>query len=340
MPFQIIRQDITKIECDAIVNAANETLLGGGGVDGAIHAAAGEGLLNECKTLGGCRTGEAKITGAYKLPCRFVIHTVGPVWHGGDYGEKTKLESCYRNSLELAKRVGCESVAFPLLSAGAYGYPKDAALRVAIDQISSFLLENDMLVYLVVFDTTVFKLSSKLFNNVQEYIDNNYVDENLIRRGQSRRIYDGEFSEPYFQGNCAPAPQMCAPRVSAPYSAKKLSFEFKLDESFSQMLLRKIDEKGMTDAECYKKANIDRKLFSKIRNDVNYKPKKTTAIAFAIALELNLAEAEDMLRKAGFALSHSNKFDVIIEYFIKNGNYNIFEINETLFAFDQSLLGV
>lgn len=340
MPFQIIRQDITKVECDAIVNAANETLLGGGGVDGAIHAAAGAGLLNECRSLGGCKTGEAKITGGYNLPCKFVIHTVGPVWHGGIFGEKSKLESCYRKSLILAKDNGCESVAFPLISAGSYGYPKDKALRVAIDTISSFLMENDMLVYLVVFDTTVFNLSSKLFNNVQEYIDNNYVDESLIRRGLNRRSCNEDFSEPYFPCNCAPSPPMCAPQVSGSYRAKKISFDFELDESFSQMLLRKIDEKGMTDAECYKKANIDRKLFSKIRNDVNYKPKKTTAIAFAIALELNLPETEDMLRKAGFALSHSNKFDVIIEYFIKNGNYNIFEINETLFAFDQSLLGV
>ncbi len=336
MPFQIIRQDITKIECDAIVNAANETLLGGGGVDGAIHAAAGKGLLEECRTLGGCKTGDAKITGGYNLPCKYVIHTVGPVWHGGIFNEKSKLESCYRKSLELAKEKGCESVAFPLISAGAYGYPKDKALRVAIDSISSFLMENDMLVYLVVFDTTVFKLSSKLFNNVKEYIDNNYVDENLFRR----RNLNTEFgmnmpdsamlnAESMRVSYSMPAPSMaCTPQI-----------KFELDESFSQMLLRKIDEKGMTDAECYKKANIDRKLFSKIRNDVNYKPKKSTAIAFAIALELSLSETEDMLRKAGFALSHSNKFDVIIEYFIKNGNYNIFEINETLFAFDQSLLG-
>lgn len=342
MPFQIIRQDITKIECDAIVNAANETLLGGGGVDGAIHAAAGAGLLNECRTLGGCKTGEAKITGGYNLPCKFVIHTVGPVWHGGIFGEKSKLESCYSKSLELAKANGCESVAFPLISAGAYGYPKDKALRVAIDTISSFLMENDMLVYLVVFDSTVFKLSSKLFNGVKEYIDNNYVDENLNVRNRSRRIetYENYACEAYEAKPMMQAPMMAAPMPSMPYAQGMPSFDFELDESFSQMLLRKIDEKGMTDAECYKKANIDRKLFSKIRNDVNYKPKKSTAIAFAIALELSLYETEDMLRKAGFALSHSNKFDVIIEYFIKNGNYNIFEINETLFAFDQTLLGV
>lgn len=333
MPFQIIRHDITKIECDAIVNAANETLLGGGGVDGAIHSAAGKGLLEECRTLGGCKTGEAKITGGYNLPCQFVIHTVGPVWHGGFFGEKSKLESCYLKSLELAKENGCESVAFPLISAGAYGYPKDKALRVAINTISSFLLENDMLVYLVVFDRNAFNLSSKLFNDVKEYIDNNYVDENLNVRNRCRKI---ESSVEYV---CDSYEEKSLMSASTPYAASIPDFSFELDESFSQMLLRKIDEKGMTDSECYKKANIDRKLFSKIRNDVNYKPKKSTAIAFAIALELNLSETEDMLRKAGFALSHSNKFDVIIEYFIRNRNYNIFEINETLFAFDQNLLG-
>ncbi len=336
MPFQIIRHDITKIECDAIVNAANETLMGGGGVDGAIHAAAGRGLLEECATLGGCKTGDAKITGGYNLPCKYVIHTVGPVWYDGNFGEKEKLESCYKKSLELAKANGCESVAFPIISAGAYGYPKDKALRVAIDTIGSFLLENDMLVYLVVFDTGVFNISTKLFADVKAYIDNNYADENLLRRGLTEQFRNISCSEPY----CAPpAPvsKMCVPTTQQPYIAPKFNFE--LDESFSQMLLRKIDEKGMTDSECYKKANIDRKLFSKIRNDVNYKPKKSTAIAFAIALELNLSETEELLRKAGFALSHSNKFDVIIEYFIMNSNYNIFEINETLFAFDQSLLG-
>lgn len=336
MPFQIIRQDITKIECDAIVNAANETLLGGGGVDGAIHAAAGKGLLEECRKLGGCKTGEAKITGAYNLPCKFVIHTVGPVWHGGNFGEKSKLESCYRESLFIAKENGCESVAFPLISAGAYGYPKDKALKTAIDVIGEFLLENDMLVYLVVFDTNVFNLSTKLFTDVKEYIDSNYVDENLFRRRNLNVESDMDFSVSVLSDS-SPLPVSCS--MPAPSMASVPYFDFELDESFSQMLLRKIDEKGMKDSECYKKANIDRKLFSKIRNDINYKPKKATAIAFAIALELNLAETEDMLRKAGFALSHSNKFDVIIEYFIKNENYNIFEINETLFAFDQNLLG-
>ena len=340
MPLEIVRNDITKMKVDAIVNAANESLLGGGGVDGAIHRAAGSGLLAECRTLGGCKTGKAKITGGYNLPAKYVIHTVGPIYNDGKHGEKTSLESCYRESLALAKENNCETVAFPLISSGVYGYPKDQALKVAIDIISDFLLENEMTVYIVIFDKASYKISEKLFSDIAEYIDDNYVDEHT------------DYSRERIRMNALPS---MAPRTirkksdddflemcdcKAMLAEDDLDAKLKqIDESFSQMLLRKIDEKGMTDAECYKKANIDRKLFSKIRSDIHYKPSKSTVLAFAISLELSLEETEDMLRKAGFALSHSNKFDIIIEYFISKGNYNIFEINEALFAFDQSLLG-
>ena len=324
---------------DAIVNAANESLLGGGGVDGAIHRAAGAGLLAECMTLGGCKTGCAKITKGYDLPAKYVIHTVGPVYKDGKSGERELLSSCYRESLRLAKENGCESVAFPLISSGVYGYPKDEALKVAIEVVGDFLFECEMTVYIVVFDKTAFNISEKLFSDIAEYIDDNYVEERKERRRERARMKN-TFPAPFCmeRGVGSDEPSLVCVKE------KRLDDELgglviKLDESFSQMLLRKIDEKGMTDVECYKKANVDRKLFSKIRSDVNYKPSKPTAIAFAIALELPVAEAEDLLRKAGFALSHSNKFDVIIEYFIKKGNYNVFEINEALFAFDQCLLG-
>ena len=344
MPIKIVRNDITKIECDAIVNAAKSSLLGGGGVDGAIHRAAGKGLLLECMKLGGCRVGRAKLTGAYKLPAKFIIHTVGPKWKGGQNGERELLESCYRESLLLALDNKCESVAFPLISSGVYGYPKDQALKVAVDTITEFLIEHDILVYIVVFDKSAFQISEKLFTDISSYIDDKYVDTHIIfnrthpdAHGESTVLAETQILLDEFETCELQAPS--CPSMAMPKAMSLEDIVNQIDESFSQMLLRKIDEKGMTDAECYKKANVDRKLFSKIRSDVNYRPSKTTALAFAIALELSLEDTKDMLMKAGFALSHSNKFDIIIEYFITHGNYNAFEINEALFAFDQSLLG-
>lgn len=325
MPLSIVRNDITTMKVDAIVNAANESLLGGGGVDGAIHRAAGPDLLKECRTLGGCKTGEAKLTRGYRLPAKFVIHTVGPIWHGGGHGEREKLVSAYRTSLALALEQGCETVAFPLISAGAYGYPKDQALKVAVDTIGDFLLAHDMTVYLVIFDRAAYTIGGKLFADIAAYIDDRYADAHTDSRETRRR-----------QVAMASMP-MAAPVGAVPPSLDEALG--RMDESFSQMLLRKIDERGMTDAQCYKKANIDRKLFSKIRSDVHYRPSKPTAAAFAVALELSLEEARELLGRAGFAFSHASKFDIIVEYFIARQNYNIFEINEALFAFDQSLLG-
>lgn len=330
MPFQIVRNDITRMQCDAIVNAANKSLLGGGGVDGAIHKAAGPALLEECRTLGGCETGEAKITKGYDLSCRYIIHTVGPIWHGGGHKEAELLASCYRRSLALAKEYGCESVAFPLISAGAYGFPKDKALQIAVNEISSFLLENDMLVYIVVYGKSDFGISKKLVGDIKEYIDEHYVEEHDYQYSRRVQMAAALAEEP-----------VCEESSSVLGSVSDLSDALNnLDESFTEMLLRKIDEKGMTDSECYKKANIDRKLFSKIRSKPAYRPSKPTVLAFAIALELDLEETKDMLMKAGYALSHSSKGDVIIEYFIKNHKYDIYDINEALFEFDQNLLGV
>lgn len=332
MPLQIVRNDITKMKVDAIVNAGNPTLLGGGGVDGCIHRAAGPELLAECRTLHGCETGNAKITKGYRLPCRYVIHAVGPRWQGGHAGEREALISCYRVSLELAKTHSCESVAFPLISAGIYGYPKDQALRVAVDTIGEFLLKNDMDVYLVIFDRASYQIGSRLFADIASYIDDCYAAEHSDASSRRRPETD------------LPCPQESVEYIEkltpAPCKAATLEEALEdLDESFSEMLLRKIDESGMTDAQCYKKANIDRKLFSKIRSDKHYKPSKPTVLAFALALELPLPEMKRLLEKAGFALTHASKFDIIVEYFVQQGNYNVFEINEALFAFDQSLIG-
>ena len=328
MPLEIVRNDITKMKVDAIVNAANETLLGGGGVDGCIHRAAGSELLAECRTLGGCKTGDAKITKAYRLPCQYVIHTVGPVWNGGSHGEWELLVSCYRTSLALAKEHGCETVAFPLISSGVFGYPKDQTLRVAVDTISEFLAENDMTVYIVIFDRAAYQIGNKLFADIAAYIDDHYVDAHTdSRRERTRRMGVVES-------------RMLTAYEDAPVAASGLDEALAhLDAGFSETLLKIIDRSGKKDAEVYKKANVDRKLFSKIRNNPDYKPSKATAIAFAIALELNLDETRDLIARAGYALSASSKFDVIIEYFIRQKKYDIFEINEALFAFDQSLLG-
>ena len=329
MPLEIVRNDITKMKVDAIVNAANETLLGGGGVDGCIHRAAGPELLAECRTLGGCKTGDAKITKAYRLPCQYVIHTVGPVWNGGSHGERELLVSCYRTSLALAKEHGCETVAFPLISSGIFGYPKDQALRVAVDTIGEFLLHNDMTVYIVIFSRTAYQISSKLFADIAEYVDDHYVDAHTdSRRERLRRM------------SVLESRTLSADAAAAPMAVGGLdSLLAHLDAGFSETLLKIIDRSGKKDAEVYKKANVDRKLFSKIRNNPDYKPSKPTAIAFAIALELNLDETRDLVARAGYALSASSKFDVIIEYFIMQRYYDIFKINEALFAFDQSLLG-
>ncbi len=357
MPFDIVRNDITKMNVDAIVNAANPSLLGGGGVDGAIHRAAGPELLEECRTLGGCETGQAKITKGYRLPCKYVIHTVGPIWQGGNQHEKAALASCYSASLRLAMDYHCESIAFPLISTGAYGYPKDEGLKVATDTIRDFLLSHEMNVFLVIFDRTSFAISKKLYARIQAFIDDSYIGPFYEEIESQRRRYGNAIPLP----TAAPASEN-QPIIAAPLhekankeSADKIEADFlvqesfadlsledylkKMDEGFREMLLRKIDERGMTDAECYKKANIDRKLFHKIKTQNDYRPSKTTVLAFAVALRLSLDETEEMLKKAGFSLSHSSKFDLIVEFFIIHGNYDIFEINEALFSFDQKLLG-
>lgn len=337
MPMKIVRNDITKMTVDAIVNAANTKLIAGGGVCGAIFSAAGANKLQkECDNIGGCQVGEAVITSGYSLPAKYIIHAVGPIWRGGNNKEAELLHNCYKNSLSLALKNKCSSIAFPLISSGIYGYPKDEALHIAITAISEFLMKHDMMVYLVVYDKKAFSLGEKLFSAIERYIDDNYVEERSHDRrkdiANEVRLFNSVLEESYmFNESCAPI-----------ISEKKRCLEDlvkELEETFSEMLLRLIDEKGRTDVETYKRANIDRKLFSKIRSNKNYNPSKATAIAFAISLELSLDETRDLLGKAGYTLSHSNKFDVIIEYFIVEGNYNIYEINEALFAFDQAHLG-
>lgn len=342
MPFTIVRQDITTMRVDAIVNAANTELAMGGGVCGAIFRAAGPDKLRAaCDRAAPIKTGEAAITPGFDLPTKFVIHAAGPVYHRWNSRKNEQLlRSAYIQSLKLAAENGCESIAFPLISSGIYGYPKADALRVAKTAIQDFLAERDMDVYLVVFDRESFAVSRELLGAVESYIDENYVDTHGIFR---RRRLDGEQSGMYDAESCEAAPGSHPAPCAMPtpmMTPKSLEDRIgSLDEPFHVTLLRLIDAKGKTDVQVYKRANIDRKLFSKIRTGKGYMPGKRTILALAIGLELTLAETDDLLERAGYALSHSQKFDVIVEFFIVSGIYDIYQINEVLFQYDQPLLG-
>lgn len=347
MPFQIVRNDITKMNTQAVVNCANEYLMPTGGVSSAIFNAAGMDYVSaDCRRIGKCKTGMSVITRGYNL-CPYIIHTAGPVWHGGLRGEKRKLKSCYESALQLAFDNGITSIAFPLISAGSFGFPKKQAIDIATQVIGSSPYLADIDVYLCLFDDDAVTIAAK-YQRVKAYIDNNYVSEHFI----SCRPVSASFEECDTVNDAGQSARFCPPASTQQMQSAPVQYQpyipmhsiedmlKTVDESFSRSLLRLIDEKGLKDSDVYKKANIDRKLFSKIRNNVDYRPKKNTVIAFAIALELNISETNALLGKAGYILSHSSKADIIIEFFIKNRNYNIFEINEALFAFDQSLLGV
>ncbi len=368
MPFEIVRNDIVNMQVDAIVNTANPKPLIGFGTDTGIHKKAGPGLLKARRKIGKINVGQAAITPAFDLEARFVIHTVGPVWNGGSHGEEALLASCYRASLELAKDNNCESIAFPLISTGNYGFPKPLALQIAVREFSSFLMGNDMQIYLVVFNREAFELSEKLFQSVASYIDENYIREKTLdeyglserdigreaevmplrqaaRRQEFRRaqdVYCEDMPKEVLHAQSAAFPQESALFEETALLSETQNLEDvlqKLDAGFSETLLYLIDRTGKKDSEIYKKANVDRKLFSKIRNNKDYKPSKITALAFAIALELTLEETREFIARVGYALSRSSKFDVIVEYFIVNRKYDIFELNEVLFKFDQPLIG-
>lgn len=353
MPFAIVRNDIVNMQTDAVVNTANPEPLIGVGVDSRLHQKAGRRLLEARQKIGKIAVGEAAVTRGYRLSAKYVIHTVGPAWQDGSHGEEQLLASCYQNALKLAKQQGCTSVAFPLIATGHYGFPKPLALQIAIRAFSTFLLENEMQIYLVVYDKESFVLSEKLFQSVNSYIDENYISMQVRQQRREHNLFGavgasrqmGKINRPESSLHMESA--MCedaavdfeAPVCSAAPATDWSSLLKDLDEGFSVTLLQLIDRTGKKDSEIYKKANVDRKLFSKIRNNPDYKPSKSTALAFAFALELDLQETKDFIARAGFALSRSSKFDVIVEYFLVNGNYDLFELNEVLFAFDQPLIG-
>ena len=344
MAFQIVRNDITNMCVDAIVNSANPRPVVGLGTDSSIHEKAGPELLAARQKIGPIPLGQAAITPAFRLPARYVIHTVGPVWDGGSYGEEKLLRSCYDESLKLALEHDCKSIAFPLIATNNYGFPKDKALQIAVAAFSEFLMEHEMLIYLVVFDRTAYRLSEKLVSSIASYIDDHYVDlweeatyggDKEYRQQNIRRRRDLEL---YRESSVCEDAVPCAP-MAMPKAASLPDFLKQADAGFTETLLKLIDKTGKKDSQIYKKANLSKQHFSKIRNNPNYKPTKQTAIALALALELDLEATKDLIGRAGYALSNSSKFDLIIRYFIEQGNYNVVEINIALYEFDQSLLG-
>ena len=364
VPFQIIRNDITKVAADAIVNTANPRPRFAAGTDSAIYEAAGaEALLKAREKIGDIAPGQAAVTEAFALSARYIIHTVGPVWVDGAHGEKDILRSCYARSLALADDLGCESIAFPLIATGVYGFPKDEALHIALSEIQRFLLNHEMLVSLVVFDRRAVELSESLMGGIRQFIDDHTATQLRAReyraaepRGSRRRRNFPGREHSLFNGIDVGAAQEDmrvdaafdseAPELSMPMAAEPgmagMRLEDVLDsagESFQQRLFRLIDESGMDDVAVYKKANIDRKVFSRIRCKPDYRPTKKTAVAFAIALELDLPTMTDLLSRAEIAFSPSSTFDLIITYFVTNHIYDIFEINAALFKYGQPILG-
>ncbi len=355
MPFFIIRQDITKMAVDCIVTAGGARAVPNtsGGVNGRIHRKAGPRLLEAIARLGGIRTGGATITPAYDLPCKYVIHTAGPRWQDGIHGEPLLLRSCYREALALAHRRGLESIAFPLISSGTYGYPKEKAVQEASRAIREFLDGGaEMTVYLVVYDSEAFRVSSELFDRVEAFIDEHYVQERTAPqrlqhlRESCRKTLRSEETvcasahrapEPLPMRSAAP---MTSPKPKARMAISELEQRLsQLDEGFGAHLERLMKARNMKPAECYKRANVDKKVYSKIHKTPGYTPKKTTAVAFAMALCLNMEETRDLLSRAGYSLSRASEFDVIVEFFISHAYYDVDRINQVLYDHDMPLLG-
>lgn len=346
MPFQIIRNDITKVKADAVVNTANWQVCVGAGVDSAIYQAAGvEKLLAEREKIGDMEYGQVAITPAFDLPAKYIIHAIGPKWQGGDFGEYDIVRDCYQKSMELAKEYKCDSIAFPLIATGCHGFPKDIALQIAISTIGKFLLENDMTVYLVVYDETAFVLSKKLFDDIEAYIDENYVEENNINEYPRSYIVEPRRKYNHSRERVEP-PTVIDDRVcscSQPCDSDGDLLDELMgveEETFQERLLRLIDESGLTDVEVYRRAQLNRKLFSKIRCNADYKPKKKTALALALALHLSLEETVDLLGRAELALSPSNKFDVLVSYCIEKGEYDLPTVDAILFQYKQPTFSI
>ena len=350
MSFKIIRNDITKVRADAIVNTANPEPIVGNGTDSAIYAAAGkELLLAERKKIGAIEPGCAVSTPAFNLGAKYIIHTVGPAWVDGSHGERDTLRSCSQKPLDLAAELGCKSVAFPLIATGIYGFPRDEALNIALSEIGRFLLTHEMQVTLVVFDMNTVRLSEDVMGGIEQFIDEHAAREILeeeygggaaeeYRRRIQWRRQQASMSSARVEQEAIPA--MPEPAPLPDFSGGDLDDVLgAAGKSFQQRLFELIDQSGLDDVTVYKKANIDRKVFSRIRCKPDYKPTKKTAVAFAVALRLDLPTTRDLLARAELALSPSSRFDLIVSYFITHKIYDIFEINAALFKYGQPILG-
>ena len=375
MPLKIVRNDITKMNTEAIVNTANDHATVGTGCDYAVYMAAGydELLRYREKNIGFVPEGEAFITPGFRLQAKYIIHAVSPLYMGGDQGEEGKLRSCYKKSLQIAKEHNIKSISFPLISTGGFGYPKEEGMRIAVDEIHAFLAENEMQIYLVVFDTKATMLGEKLYPDLEAYIDHNYVKEKreeeygthlsnvqLIERRTGRNAERADFAASALP-TYAEAPKVAKPSLKDSIfkkSAKKAAlivqapmvdrgkcredsyFDFeelhesKLEErmkhtsdTFSQYLMYLIQDKKMENAEVYKRAIVDKKVFSKIKNNIDYHPQKLTALCLCVGAKLNLDEAKDLLARAGYALSPCDKTDIIFSYFIENEIYDMIELD-------------
>ena len=366
MALKIIRNDITKMNTDAIVNTANDHATVGTGCDSAIYNAAGYDELLEYRKseIGFVPEGEAFITPGFKLQTKYIIHAVSPMYIDGDSGEEDKLRSCYRNSLRLAVEKGCGTIAFPLIATGSFGYPKEEGLRIAVDEINAFLMSHDMLVYLVVFDEKGTELGSKIYPDLERYIDQNYVDAaeteeyrdiRVARREESKKMSRPERTSGRRVFTSASRPENAffreeledegalADKEAFHYEDSEVGMAVELDtyaiesslgvrmkhltDTFSEYLLYMIEQKDMQNADVYKRAIVDKKTFSKIKNNPDYHPQKLTALCLCVGACLNLDETKDLLARAGYALSPCDKTDIIFSYFIENELYDMIEID-------------
>lgn len=367
MPFKIVRNDITKMHVDVIVNTANEAPQYSSGVDTAVYHAAGEEeLLAERKKIGWMKEGDVAITSGFKLPAKYIIHAVSPCYIDGTFGEEELLRGCYSKSLQLAYENKCESIAFPLISTGSFGYPKEEGMRIALDEINAFLMKHEMLVYLVVFDTASTKLGLNLYPNLEAYIDHNYVCEKREEEYGNRYFDSAPKGKPGYDAykmerervekaikapieidDCCMCVESARPMSSKSNNVSDMDADSygdfyeenesalkermkHMSDTFQQYLLYLIETKGLTPAEVYKRAIITKQLFSKIKVNPNYHPDKATAMRLCVGAKLNIDETKDLLGRAGYALSPCDKRDIIFSFFIENNVHDMIEIDIAL----------